>query len=134
MWVQRTEQEIAEWNLATAREARTQGLVFAGFSWLGITAILAGGWIAGGRAGVVAQGAVAGGGFWSRFPIFALVGLPVAYWMFRRTRREELKRARLMTICAKCDTAGEENAEAHCECGGKFVLQSTLRWVDQDDS
>jgi hypothetical protein len=132
MWVQRTEDEIKEWNIATAREARTQGLIFAVGTWLGITAILAGGWIAGGRFGVVAESAVAGGGFWSRFPVFAVCGLPVAYWMLRRTRKEELKRAELMTICPKCDTAGEENAGAPCECGGNFVLQSTVRWVDDE--
>jgi hypothetical protein len=131
MWVPRTPEEITEWNVATAREARTQGLIFASCAWIGIAALLAGGWVVS-RSGVVVQGAVSGGGFWSRFPLFALFGLPIAYWMFRRTRREELKRAEIMTVCPKCDTAAEANAGAACECGEKFVLQSTVRWVDEE--
>jgi hypothetical protein len=99
-----------------------------------MTAILAGGWIAGGRAGVIAQDSVASGSFWSRFPIFALAGLPVAYWLFRRESGRELEHAKRTTICPKCETAGEGNAEATCECGGSFVLQSTVRWVDDEPS
>ena len=39
------------------------GLLVAGGSWLVLTIILAGGWIAGGRMGVVTQDSVAAGGF-----------------------------------------------------------------------
>ena len=134
MWIPRTPEEITKWHAATQREARSAGWLVAGLSWLGLTAILAGGWIAGGRAGVIAQDSVAGGSFWSRFPIFAVAGLPVAYWLFRRESRRELESALQMTICPKCETAGEGNADTVCQCGGTFVLQSTVRWVYDEPS
>src|SRR6266850_1199106 len=98
MWIQRTPEEVTKWHMSTTREARTHGLFVAGLSWLGITVVLAGGWIAGGRMGVVAQDSVSGGSFWSRFPIFAVVGLPIAFWLFRRESRSELDRSLQMTI------------------------------------
>jgi len=133
MWISRTPEEVAKWNAAAAREARTHGFFVAGLSWLGITVVLAGGWIAS-RWGVAAQDSVAGGSFWSRFPIFAVLGLPFAYWFFRRESRSELERSLHMTICPKCDTAGEGDAEADCDCGGAFVLQSSVRWADEPAS
>ena len=84
--------------------------------------------------GVVAQDSVAAGSFWAEFPIFALVGLPVAFWFFRHERTKELERSSQMTICPKCDTAGEGNTNAACDCGGKYVLQSSVRWIDEEES
>ena len=133
MWTQRTPEEVKKWEAATAREARRHGWLVAGLSWLGITVILAGGWIAGGRAGVVAQESVAAGTFWTRFPIFAVVGLPIAYWFFHRETRRESVRLAQMTICPKCEKAGEGNVEEACECGGSFVPQRTVRWVDEPE-
>lgn len=133
MWVNRTSEETEKWKAAAAREARFHGLLFAGGCWLVITPILAGGWIAGGRMGVVAQDSVAAGSFWTRLPIFALLGLPVAYWLFRHERSKSLASSAQMTICPKCDTAGEGNVDAGCECGGNFVLQSSVRWVDEEE-
>jgi hypothetical protein len=134
MWVARTPEEVAKWESASAREARTQGLLTAGGLWLILTPILAGGWIAGARMGVVAQDSAAAGSFWSRLPIFAVVDLPFAYWLFRHERRKQIARSREMTICPKCDTAGEGNAGEACNCGGSFVLQSSVRWVDDPES
>jgi len=134
MWVPRTSEEVNNWHAATKREARTHGLLMAGLVWAGITALLAGGWIAGGRAGVIAQNGVAGGTFWTRVPIFAVLAVPFAFWLFRRESRRELERAANMTICPQCDTAGELNTGAACDCGGTFVLQSTVRWVDETDN
>jgi hypothetical protein len=133
MWVQRTPDEMTKWHMAAAREARMSGLLVAGLSWLGITAILSGGWMAS-RWGVVAQDSVAAGSFCSRFPMFAVAGLPIAFWLFRRESRKELERSAQMTICPKCETAGESNAEAVCDCGGRFVLQSNVRWIDGPES
>ena len=133
MWVQRTTAETEKWRTAAASEAHTGGMVVAGVAWLVLTIILAGGWIAGGRVGVVAEQSVAPGNFWARLPIFAVLGLPVAYWIYRRERRKELERSAQMTICPKCEIAGEGNADAACECGGKFVLQSSMRWIDDDE-
>ena len=134
MWIPRTPEEVTKWHAATKREARLNGCLIAGASWLGTTAVLAGGWIAGSRAGVIEQNSDATGSFWSHFPIFAAWGLPLAYWLFRRESRRELERALQMSICPKCETASEGNAEAACECGGTIVLQSTLRWVDEESS
>src|SRR5689334_10053650 len=110
MWIPRTPEEITKWHAATQREARMAGWLIAGLAWLIITALLAGGWIMGGRAGFLPENSVAAGSFWSRFPIFALAGLPVAYWLFRRESNRELESAKQMTICPKCETAGEGNA------------------------
>src|SRR5207245_5235951 len=74
------------------------------------------------------------GSFWSRFPIFATLRLPIAFWFFRRDSRKELGRLKKLTICPKCETAGEGNAEAACGCGGRFALQSTVRWIDGPDA
>jgi hypothetical protein len=134
MWIPRTPEEVEKWHAASQREARSHGWLIAGLSWLGIVVVLAGGWIAGGRAGVIAQDSVAGGSFWIRFPIFAIAGLPVAYWLYRRESRRELESALQMTICPKCETAGEDNAGAACPCGCTFVLQSTVRWEDSEPS
>src|ERR1017187_4033577 len=103
MWIPRTPEETQKWQDSTAREARFQGLIYAGGCWLGIAALLAGGCMAGANAGLIAQDSVSGGSFWSRLPIFALPGIPVAYWLYRRTVRQELARVKYMTICPKCE-------------------------------
>jgi hypothetical protein len=75
MWIPRTPDEAQKWHAATQREARFHGCLFAGLLWLSIVIILAGGWIAGGRAGVIAQDSVAAGSFWSRFASLLLLSL-----------------------------------------------------------
>ncbi len=134
MWIARTQEEVTKWHAATKREARSAGWLIAGLSWLGITALLAGGWIVGGRAGFITENSVAAGSFWSRFPIFAIAGLPVAYWLFRRESARELESSMQMSICPKCEATGEGNAGTPCECGGSYVRQSTVRWVDDEPS
>jgi hypothetical protein len=134
MWIPRTPEEVAKWHTATVREARSAGWLIAGLSWLGITALLAGGWIVGGRAGFITENSVAAGSFWSRFPVFAIAGLPVVYWLLRRESARELQRAVQMTICPKCEATGEGNADTPCQCGGSYVRQSTVRWIDDEPS
>lgn len=130
--MQRTPDEIAKWHTSTQREARLHGWLIAGGAWLLITAVLAGGWIASGRLAVIAQQSVVSGGFWTRFPIFAVLGLPIAYIIFRIESRRELETALQMTLCPKCETVGEANADTVCPCGGTFVHQGSLHWVDQE--
>ena len=132
MWTPRTEKEIEQWHASTKRDAKFQASIFSGGVWLGLSAILAAGWIAGGKAGLVAQDSVAPASFWSRLPIFLLVGLPVAVWMFRREYKKELARAKYMTICPKCETADENNEGQVCSCGANFVAQSSVRWVEEE--
>ena len=134
MWIQRTPEETAKWHAATIREAKTHGLLVAIVSWLVITALLAAGAGMASAWGASMQSAVTGGSFWSRFPIFAVMGLPVAYWLFRRETQRELDQRTQMTICPKCETASNFNADALCECGSQFVLQSSVRWVDEPES
>jgi hypothetical protein len=130
MWVPRTSEEVANWKTATEREARFQGLLFAGLAYGGIAVLLAGGWVAGVKWVAIQDGVT--GGFWPRLLVFLLLGLPVAVWVFRREKRVQLDRASRMTICPKCDTAGEGNAGERCRCGGEFALQSAMRWDDEE--
>ena len=132
MWIPRTPEEKLKWQASTAREAHFQGLLYAGLCWLGIAAVLAGGLMAGANAGIVVQGSVSGGSFWSRLPIFALPGIPIAFWLYRREVKQQFQRAACMTICPKCEVANEHNEGASCPCGGTFVLQSSVRWVDEE--
>jgi hypothetical protein len=132
MWTPRTPEQILKWQASATREARFQASLYAGLCWFGIAAALAGGWMAGANAGLIAQDSIAAGSFWHRFPIYALPGIPVAYWLYRRTFRLELQRATYMTICPKCDTADESNEGQTCDCGGTFVTQSSVRWVEDE--
>jgi hypothetical protein len=132
MWIPRTSEETQKWQDSTAHEARVQSLIYAGGCWLAIAALLAGGCMAGANFGIIAQDSVSGGSFWSRLPSFALPGIPVAYWLFRRNVREELARAKYMTICPKCEKADDNNEGQACDCGGTFVAQSSVRWVDDE--
>lgn len=131
MWIPRTPEQVEKWHASSRREARFNGRLYAGGVCLIIPLILAGGWTAGAK-GTAAQGAVSGGSFWSRFLIFVLLCLPVAYLIYRRECKKEMERALRMTICPKCETAGEDNAETPCSCGGTFVPQSTVRWADEE--
>ena len=130
MWIPRTQEEVGKWNDAATREARFQGFLFGGLAWAGVAAILAGGWSASAKWVAVQDGA--SGSFWFRLPIFLILGLTVAVWLFRREKRNHFERASQMTICPKCDTAAEGNAGASCECGGEFVLQRNVRWADEE--
>jgi hypothetical protein len=134
MWIKRTPEEVDKWHAATKREARMGGLLISGLAWAGVVVMLAGGWIAGGRVGVVAQESVRAGGFWTRLVIFACVCLPPAFWLYRKERAREFDNATRMTICPKCETAGQGNADMPCECGGTYTLQSTVRWVEAEES
>jgi hypothetical protein len=133
MWIQRTPKEIESWHTSTKRDARFQGFIFAGGVWFCLNVILAASWIAGGYAGLVAQDSVTEVGFWRRFPIFAVAGFPVAYWLFKRECKKETERAGHMTICPKCERAGENNEGQTCGCGSTFVAQSGVRWVDDEE-
>lgn len=81
---------------------------------------------------VVAQDNLPSGSIWTRLPLCGLVVLPFAFWFFRHERNKEFERSSSMTICPKCETAGEGNADTDCACGGKFVLQSNVRWVEEE--
>ena len=130
MWKQRSSVEMTKWDVAARREARFQAFLFVGLGLPVVSAVLAGGWVASARW-IAAQDRVAGS-FWSRFLFFILIGLPFAAWVYRREQRRQLERASLMTICPKCDKAEEGNAGARCACGGEFVLQSSVRWEDEE--
>jgi hypothetical protein len=120
MWIPRSSGEIASWHAAAVREARTQAWFDAGLVWLGITVVLAAGWLA-------------GGGSWLGLPIIAMLGLLVAYWRFVQARSRGFERSLQMTICPKCESAGEGNVGTICACGGTVVLQSSVRWVDEPE-
>jgi len=132
MWVQRTPDEIAEWEKAAEIEARSYGRLIAGMVWILVSLLAAGGWFAffGGGAAIAVQRDVSGG-FWSRFPILAVVVAPFAYWLFRREKQKELAKIVRRTICPSCDTADNDNAGVACKCGGSFVLTSSMKWVEK---
>jgi hypothetical protein len=132
MWIQRNSEELKRWNAAARKDARFQGLLMGGLIWVGASIILAGGWVA--SANWVAVTQRLAGGFWSRLLFVGALGLPFAAWVYRREERRQFQMAAEMTICPRCDTSGEDNAGAACQCGGEYVLQSTMRWVDDEST
>jgi hypothetical protein len=131
MWVERNPEELKRWVEASEREARTGGGLIAGLAWLGSSVLLAGGWFASARMAVLAQ-TNSGGSFWSRFPVFLLITLPFAYWIYGREKKRAFAAASSATICPKCETAGEGNEGSSCECGGTFSAQSKMKWAEED--
>ena len=129
MWVQRTPEELTKWNQSTEKQARSGGLQIGVAAWIIAALILSSGWIVSLRGGTAVQGSW-GGTFWTRLPIFAVVTLPIVFIASRYERRKSLRKAASQTICPKCDTSGQGNAGAVCQCGGSFVPQSTMKWVE----
>lgn len=130
MWTQRTPEEVAKWHDATQREARSHGRLIAGMVLIIVPLLLAGGWFVSFRAGAAVHQSTTGS-FWMRLPIFVVVALPFAWFVYRRESRGELAKLTRQTICPKCEAGGESNDGAACECGGTFVSRSTVRWVDE---
>lgn len=131
MWVERTPEDVVKWRRATEKEGRFSGILFAGGVYLGISILLAGGWFVGRHAVWVERDQSEN--FWTRLPIILLIGLPVAIWLFKREKARGIERCSQMTTCPKCDTAAEGNAGSPCDCGGSFVLQSTVKWIDEEE-
>ena len=132
MWIQRTADEVAKWNQAAERKARSDGLQIGIMAWLGATVLLSAGWIVSFRTGVAIERNF-GGTFWTRLPIFAVVTLPIVFIASRYERKKALRKEADRTICPKCDTAAVSNAGAACGCGGTYVPQSTMKWVEEKE-
>ena len=132
MWIERTPEEIAKWQDATAREARSHGRLIGGMVWILVSVLFAGGWFVSFRAGYAVQQSNSGS-FWWRLPIIALVALPFAWFVYRYESKKELAKIKRRTICPKCDTAGESDAGAPCQCGGTIVSQSMVKWVEEQE-
>jgi hypothetical protein len=130
MWVSRTPEEIARWNAAVEKQARSDGFQIAAMAWLGSTVVLSAGWVASFRTGVAVEGGF-GGTFWTRVPVFAVATLPIALIAYRYERKKRLRRANEQTICPNCDTASSCNVGSSCSCGGSFVPQSTMKWIEE---
>ena len=130
MWIQRTPEEIAKWHDASQREARSHGRLIAGMVLVIVPLLLAGGWFVSFRTGAAVQQSTSGS-FWVRLPIFVAFTLPFAWFIYRRESRSELAKLTRRTVCPKCDTSRESNDGATCHCGGNFVSQSTMKWVDE---
>jgi hypothetical protein len=129
MWVQRTPEEIAKWRSSAEKEARSTGLTIGLIGWGLAVILLSAGWVVSFRGGMAVQRNF-GGTFWTRLPIFALLASPVIFIARRVESRKSLKSAELRTVCITCDSVGENNASAACNCGGTFVPSSTVRWVE----
>jgi uncharacterized RDD family membrane protein YckC len=127
MWVQRTAEQTARWRESSKREARSDARLIAGLCLVLFPLLMAGGWFVGLRFGIVLK--TTGGGF-SRLLWFVLITLPFAWFVFRRTYRDELAKAERRTVCAQCDAGGEHPPGTACACGGTFVPASTVKWVD----
>jgi hypothetical protein len=122
---------MAKWHEATAKEARSHGRLIGGMVWILVSVLVAGGWFVSFRAGFALHTS-GGGSFWLRLPVFAALAFPFAHWVFRYERKSELRKLTRRTICPKCDTSSESNDGAACQCGGAFVSQSTMKWVDEE--
>lgn len=129
MWVKRTPEEIAKWQEGMVRQARTDGLLIGIVAWVLGALVLSGGWVVSFGAGFAVQRNF-GGTFWTRLPIFAVICAPIVFLARRVESRRAMRSAGVRTICPQCDTAAESNAGAACQCGGTFVLSSTMKWVE----
>ena len=130
MWIKRTPEEVAKWHEVTARDARSHGRLIGGMVWVLVSLFGACGWFVSLSAGFAMQRSVAGS-FWVRLLVIGVIVFPFAYWVFRRERRSELQKLTRRTICPKCDASSESNDGTACECGGAFVPQSTMKWIDE---
>ena len=90
----------------------------------------AGGWYVGFQSGVLIQ-FNRGGTYCGRLVLSSLAMLPIAYWMYRRESKRELVKIDARTVCPKCDSGGEANDGATCQCGGAFISQREMKWVDE---
>ena|SRR4051812_16438093 len=129
MWIERTSEEVGDWQKSAEQEARSHGRLMAGIVWALVSVLVAGGWTVSFTAGFAAHRSVSGG-FWLRLPMIAALAFPFIWYAYRHEKKKELKKLTQRTICPKCDTAGESNANEPCPCSGKFVLASTMRWVE----
>ena len=131
MWIPRTPEESIKWQKAGEREAGSHGRLIAGITWVLVSISFAGGsfFFLSGGIGVVLEKPISGG-FWLRLPACVLVAAPFAYWLFRYEKRKELAKIKRRTICTHCETTGDDNLGAACQCGGSFVSSSTVKWVE----
>jgi hypothetical protein len=129
MWVKRTQEEEARWRIAAEKGARSHGLMIGLLGWGGAVILLSAGWIVSFSSGVAVERNY-GGTFWTRLLVFGLLGSPIIFIARRVEGRKALRKDLARTICPKCDTAAEGNAEAACQCGGAYVLASTVKWVE----
>ena len=129
MWIQRTPEEVAKWQKDAEKQARADGLMIGVMAWIIAVLVLSAGWVVSFQTGMAVERSF-GGTFWTRLPIFALLCSPIIFVARRFESRKALRKAQFRTICPKCDTAGVSNAGATCQCGGAFVLSSTMKWVE----
>jgi hypothetical protein len=133
MWVQRTQDEVARRKESTRKQARSDGLQIGIGAWVSAAVVLSAGWVASFRAGVAVEGSF-GGTFLTRLPVFAILTSPIALVAFRYESRKRMKGAEARTICPECDTASESNAGAACGCGGSYLPQSTMKWIEHAET
>jgi hypothetical protein len=129
MWVQRTQDEVERWKQSTRKQARSDGLQIGISAWVIAALVLSAGWLASFRTGVAVEGSFSGT-FLTRLPLFAILTTPIAFLAFRYESRKRIKGAEARTICPKCDTPSEGNVGAVCGCGGSYVPQSTMKWIE----
>jgi hypothetical protein len=72
------------------------------------------------------------GSFWLRLLIIGVIMAPFSWFVFRRECRNDLAKIHGRSICPKCDTAADGAADALCPCGGTFVPQSTVKWIEDE--
>ena len=101
----------------------------AGAVWVLAALFAAGGWFVSFRGGVVAQRSMLGS-FWLRLLIFAALAFPCARFVFRRETKNQFGKIQRRIMCTKCYTAAEGEVGMSCECGGTFVSQSTVKWIE----
>lgn len=132
MWIERTPEEIKQWEKKAESEASSHGWLIAGTVWLLVSICLASGVsIFYGSGTIIATQTNVTGIFWFRFLLYGLLAAPFAYWVFRRERKKEHIKIKQRTVCPQCDTSASGNAGATCRCGGSFVLTSTVKWIEK---
>lgn len=128
MWVQRTADEMAEWDRRSGREARFHGLMIAGVIWVVVPIIALSGWFFSPRSGVAVQ-TNPSAQWWVRVVATVIVALPIGLYAYRRERRKELAKLMQQTICTTCEAMGGGDGGRDCACGGRMVELREVKWV-----
>jgi len=130
MWIQRTPDEVSQWQKDTEKQARADGLMMGVMIWAVVVVLLSTGWVLIFQVGMGAQSRW-GGRLGTGLPIFALLASPVIFIVRHYAEKKALRKAAGRTICPQCGSGGNGNAGATCKCGGTFVVASTMKWVEK---
>jgi hypothetical protein len=128
VWIRRTEAEVARWHEITRRDARSNGLTIAILAWVVVIVLVSFGFFYFGNGLIIQHQILLGNGM--RLAIFLSIATAISWWINRFESRRELAEAGRRTRCPACGAGSADNLGQSCGCGDVFVLQSTMKWVE----